>query len=535
VSGKPLARDDKYAHARSVVAIAILGSCFRCYRVRHADSVRLASLVLSSGTIHQGRQDVRYNRKALRVLSDITPSQQQRRIISDYKPGYTLIRGAAGSGKTTTAVLRLRQLAGVWRRQRVREDNDEPTRVLVLTYNRTLRGYIAQLVSEQVRDLSDVDLTLDTFGHWAWTLIGRPELISGPQREAALWRFGANLGLSRDFLLEEVEYVLSRYLPEDLHLYATPDQPTYRRRGRGQTPRMQQRIRARLLEEVIPSYAAWKLEQGEIDWNDVALQLHATPTEHPYDVVIVDEAQDFSANQLRALDRQLAERHSTTFVLDALQQIYPRGFTWQEIGIEIPSRNMYRLEYNFRNTREVAAFARPLVEGLEISDDGTLPDFESTVRTGPKPQIIKGRFSRQMDYIVERIAELPAGESVALLHPKGGGWFDYTRQRLHEAGLPFVELTRRAEWPKGDEDIALSTLHSAKGLEFDHVVLLGLNTELMPHGSEDKDTQLENHRRLVAMAIGRARKSTTLSFRPDVASAVIDYLDEKTFETVDAG
>jgi superfamily I DNA/RNA helicase len=471
----------------------------------------------------------------LRVLDDITPSKQQRRIISDYKPGYTLIRGAAGSGKTTTAVLRLRQLAGVWRRQRLREGNDEPTRVLVLTYNRTLRGYIAQLVDEQVHDLSGVDLTLDTFGHWAWTLIDRPELISEPQRQAALWRFGAELGLPRDFVLDEVEYVLSRYLPDALHLYATPDQSTYRRRGRGLSPQMQQSIRSRLLDEVISPYMAWKHDQGELDWNDVALMLRATPTEYPYDVVIVDEAQDFSANQLRALDRQLADQHSTTFVLDALQQIYPRGFTWQEIGIEIPTRNIYRLDYNFRNTREVAAFARPLVEDLEVSDDGTLPDFESTVRTGPKPRVIEGSFSHQMDYLVSYLADLPSGESVALLHPKGGGWFDYTRKRLHEAGLSYVELTRRAEWPEGSEDIALSTLHSAKGLEFDHVVLLGLNTELMPHGAEDNDTQLENHRRLVAMAIGRARKSTMLSFRPDVASSVVDYLDEDTFETVDVG
>jgi len=471
----------------------------------------------------------------MRVLNDITPSQQQRRIISDYKPGYTLIRGAAGSGKTTTAVLRLRQLAGVWRRQRIRGGNDEPTRVLVLTYNRTLRGYIAQLVDEQVRDLSGVDLTLDTFGHWAWTLIGRPDILSEPERQGVLWRFGANLGLSRDFLLDEVEYVLSRFLPENLHLYATPEQATYRRRGRGQTPQMQQSTRSRLLDEVVLPYASWKEEQGELDWNDVALRLRATPTEHPYDVVIVDEAQDFSANQLRALDCQLAEQHSTTFVLDALQQIYPRGFTWQEIGIEIPTRNIYRLDANFRNTREVAAFARPLVEDLDVSDDGTLPDFESTVRSGPKPLVIQGSFSHQMDYLVEHLAQLPAGESVALLHPKGGGWFDYTRQRLGQAGLPFVELTRRAEWPEGGEDIALSTLHSAKGLEFDHVVLLGLNTELMPHGAEDNDTQLENHRRLVAMAIGRARKSTMLSFRPDVASSVIDYLDDDTFDTVDVG
>ena len=468
----------------------------------------------------------------MRVLTDIRPNQQQRSIISDYKPGYTLIRGAAGSGKTTTAVLRLRQLAGVWRRQRLREGDTEPTRVLVLTYNRTLRGYIEELVDAQVQDFAGLDLTLDTFGRWAWGLVGHPDVLAGPRQEALLWRYGAQLGRPRDFLLDEVEYVLGRYVPDELQLYATPDQPTYRRRGRGQTPQMQQRTRARLLEEVIAPYQDWKREHSEVDWNDVALQLRANPTRQPYDVVIVDEAQDFSANQLRALANQVSPRHSTTFVLDALQQIYPRGFTWQEVGIHIPNRNIYRLDYNFRNTREVAAFARPLLEGLEVTDDGTLPDFDSTVRTGPTPQVIQGRFSSQMDHIINQLLGLPAGESVALLHPKGGGWFDYTRQRLRQANLPFVELTRRSEWPGGDENIALSTLHSAKGLEFDHVVLLGLNTELMPHGTENNDTQLENHRRLIAMAIGRARESVMLSFRPDVASSVISYLNPRTFDNV---
>ena len=53
-----------------------------------------------------------------------------------------------------------------------------------------------------------------------------------------------------------------------------------------------------------------------------------------------------------------------------------------------------------------------------------------------------------------------------------------------------------------EEQVGLSTLHSAKGLEFDHVVVLGLNGgELMPHGESEDDAQLTNYRRLVAMAI----------------------------------
>lgn len=46
----------------------------------------------------------------MRILPAVPPTAEQLAILADTKPGYMLIRGAAGSGKTTTALLRLRQL-----------------------------------------------------------------------------------------------------------------------------------------------------------------------------------------------------------------------------------------------------------------------------------------------------------------------------------------------------------------------------------------------------------------------------------------
>lgn len=470
----------------------------------------------------------------MRVLHDVDPTPEQLTIIQGYQPGFVVIRGAAGSGKTTTAVLRLRHVTNVWRRQRDREDAEEAVRVLVLTYNRTLRGYVEELVAEQV-DTTQFELVLDTFGHWAWELLNRPAVVNDRAREKRIEQLGVGLNLPADFLADEVDYVLGRFPHDRLGDYADPSKTdTYERRGRGTIPRMDRVQRQRLLADVVYPYRTWLAQESKLDWNDVAVLLASRSPSSHYDIVVVDEAQDFSANQVRAVVSYLQRQHSTTFVLDAVQRIYPRGFDWNEAGVTIA--RSHRLERNFRNTTQVAAFAYPLVEDLPLEDDGTLPEFRDTHREdGERPVVVRGRMRHQMDWVIERIASLPDDESVVLLQPRGGQWMSYPRGRLEAAGYEFVEITRRSEWPQGSEEIALCTLHSAKGLEFDHVILLGLSAELMPHGPEANDTQLANHRRLVAMGIGRARKSAAITYKPGEESRVIELLDPATYDAIDAG
>ena len=292
--------------------------------------------------------------------------------------------------------------------------------------------------------------------------------------------------------------------------------------------------RERLLSEVVGPYSAWKEEHGLADWNDLAVILARTEHFTPYDVVIVDEAQDFSANQVRAVMNHLATDHSMTFVLDSAQQIYPRHFLWREVGIEIRPSQRFQLSRNHRNTVEIAAFALPLLVDLELDDDGTLPNFESCTTHGRRPTVLQGRFRRQMDFVIEylRSGVDLTSESAAFLHPKGGGWFDHVRERLGDAGLKFVEISGRSDWPPGSTNIALSTLASAKGLEFDHVIIVGLNQEVTPHGADPRDSLLDNLRRLVAMGIGRARSSVVLGYKAEEASTIIHHLDPATFEAI---
>ena len=466
----------------------------------------------------------------MRTLQNISPSPEQLTILRDDGAGFRLIRGAAGSGKTTSALLRLRQLCASRRARRERLGLADPIRVLVLTFNRTLRGYIDQLASEQVTPTHDLVLTLDTFSHWAQSLIGFQNVIEG---NGAQWIHPLliDMGISAenlDYFVGEVTYVLGRFPSDqrDMYLGAT-------RSGRGRAPGVPRALRRRLLDDVISPFEARKSQAGRVDWNDIALIAAREPSQS-YDIVIVDESQDLSANQMRTVIAHLSDDHVTTFIIDAMQRIYPQGFQWSELGINMRPEMVFTLASNHRNTAEIVRLASSIVRGLPPDDDGMLPDDQGCQRSGERPKVVAGLYRAQINYMLDCVQpHLASGDAVAILHPKGGGWFNYTRDVLNQRGIDYCELTRESEWPTGPELLALSTIHSSKGLEFDHVLLPGLSDDATPHGNEDGDGTLDSLRRLTSMGIGRARKTVMLGYKPGERSTVFDSMDSETYDLVE--
>ncbi len=465
----------------------------------------------------------------MKTLPPIRPSREQLALISENRYGVEVIRGAAGSGKTSTAILRLRSQLYMVQERFEREHIERAVRVLVLTFNKTLSGYVRVLAEEQVDGNSDTEIAVDTFGHWAMHHLGMPRVIQERTRGAIIQRMSGSLPLAPRYLIGEVDYLLGRFRPQDIEHYISAE-----RTGRGTEPRVDRALRRRILDQIVYPYKEELRRRNLKDWNDIAVNM-AGRSPIGYDIIVVDESQDFSANQLRAIRHHAAQRHAMTFVIDTIQRIYARGFGWQETGFDVRQIRYRTLRENHRNTRPIANFAAGILQGIAVEEDGAMPDLQAATRDGPLPTVLKGRFSEQADTAIAHIRrEIDlTTQTVAFLHSLGGGYFGYLRSRLNTANMPYVEITRELEWPDGSENIALCTFHSAKGLEFDHVFILGLSADTTVHGDARIDDQLTVLRRLLAVAVARARETVTIGYKPGEEFKLVEYFVDGTFEERD--
>ncbi len=71
-------------------------------------------------------------------------------------------------------------------------------------------------------------------------------------------------------------------------------------------------------------------------------------------------------------------------------------------------------------------------------------------------------------------------------------------------------LEQQAEEDDSDR-VQLMTLHAAKGLEFPHVYMIGMEEDLLPHRNSIEADTIEEERRLMYVGITRARQTLTLT------------------------
>jgi superfamily I DNA/RNA helicase len=133
----------------------------------------------------------------------------------------------------------------------------------------------------------------------------------------------------------------------------------------------------------------------------------------------------------------------------------------------------------------------------------------------------------------ELLSELPADGPPAVALARAG-----ERSRLARSliawSLPYATAVdvrlavaetraRRAELRRDDAQLVLATAHGTKGLEFDHVAVIGMDENVFPsrrtiEEHADPDWAMEEERRLAYVAWTRARRSLVLVFDPSAPS-----------------
>lgn len=99
------------------------------------------------------------------------------------------------------------------------------------------------------------------------------------------------------------------------------------------------------------------------------------------------------------------------------------------------------------------------------------------------------------------------------------GWIQRLARQEEEKSMSdmVARLTLAGILDKSNDDnsgdlVSLMTLHAAKGLEFPHVFMVGMEEGLLPHHQSQSDQGIEEERRLAYVGMTRAQKTLTFSF-----------------------
>jgi DNA helicase-2/ATP-dependent DNA helicase PcrA len=78
--------------------------------------------------------------------------------------------------------------------------------------------------------------------------------------------------------------------------------------------------------------------------------------------------------------------------------------------------------------------------------------------------------------------------------------------------LDAFSLERSTEVDHLESELTLATIHASKGLEFDHVVVCGAGSKQMPHPKSVEAEAMEEERRLMYVAVTRARRQLLMTY-----------------------
>lgn len=425
-------------------------------------------------------------------LSRVVPKGRQSDAIY-FPPDRDLVAlGTAGTGKTTMAVLRARFLAD--------PDCSHHGPVLLVTYNNALVRYLRHLVPG-----SNMNICVETYGKFArgyLNSIGEMPTWNGILQSDRLRQMVGNavsrvrpeykpngfFDLDTRFFVDELAWIADMGIT-DLQQYLEIER-VGRKRGLNQVSRKAVwGVRTAYLE-------ARKADGIPYDWNDIATAvlngLKNDTRPRKYRHVIIDEGQDLSPEAIRSLKAAVQPGGTVSFFGDYHQQIYGQGLSFRSCGLKITAVETF--QDNYRNTAQIARVA---IAMSDMPHMGTNPEDlvepKEPPAGGTMPALVRCKDYDAEIAEIQRIAFDQAGASVVGILTRT--WSDANAAVRGMGKVRKLRDDRTTPWDPSP-GVYYGTYHSAKGLEFD-VVLMPFCTEAdMPnkqvveaYGNDDASTE----------------------------------------------
>jgi len=430
----------------------------------------------------------------------------QARLVERHFNGPARVLGGAGTGKTVVAMHRARHLAA--------EVFTQATdRVLFTTYTRNL----AHNIEENLRHLCGPEIErieVINLHRWAMRFLrsqGFPVKVASDDEVNACWRDAVSAAGSGDwpeaFYRDEWEHIV-----KGREVRSKAEYLRVSRRGQGVRLSRPQRA---AVWEVLAEFQRELDALDKMTWLDVVSQTRLYLVEQggilPYRAVVVDETQDLHPEELRLL-RQIVPGGSNDLFLvgDAHQRIYGRPVVLSHCGINIRGRSS-KLRINYRTTEEIRDWAVSVLTGQPIDDlDGGLDDhlgYKSLLHGAP-PTV--RHFDAQADeqaYVIGVVESLMiednvSAETICVVARKSSLLQAY-QAAFEAAGIDCLYLQASTQDDAGP-GVRLATMHRVKGLEFAHVLMVGVNEGVIPSPYVAQD-QVVQERCLLHVAASRAR------------------------------
>jgi mRNA-degrading endonuclease RelE of RelBE toxin-antitoxin system len=442
----------------------------------------------------------------------------QREWVERDHNGPARVSGSAGTGKTIVALHRAVHLAR----------SNENARVLLTTFSKSLahalHTRLRRLIGRtpQLAERIDV-MALDEVGERLYKFaFGKAMLAEAPTvvsylRDAAnsLAQAGAAVlptKLGAGFWWAEWREVVDAWQLDSWEGYRD-----VKRLGRKTRLSEAQRLAA---WQVFDGVRKRLRDEGLVSRAEVFTRLaarYAEGVKAPYEHIVVDEAQDISAAQLRFLAALGAQqRNGLFFAGDLGQRIFQQPFSWKSLGVEVRGRAR-TLQVNYRTSHQIRSQADRLL-GPEVSDvDGNAEVRHGTVSVfnGPAPVV---RTFSSVDDEVLAVSRWLADCVATGVEQNEIGVFVRSEAELYRArqAVEAAILSSHVldEYVDTDSnEVAIGTMHLAKGLEFRAVAVMACDDEVLPlqqridEVSDEADLKevYDTERHLLYVACTRAR------------------------------